>query len=49
VLALWVDRSHRTQQGALLDAEQLAAVYVELTTTQQAALRLEPLEIKFMP
>jgi DNA polymerase III subunit epsilon len=25
-----VDRSHRTQHGALLDAELLAAVYVEL-------------------
>jgi DNA polymerase III subunit epsilon len=29
--------------GALLDAELLAAVYVELTTTRQAALRLEPI------
>jgi DNA polymerase III epsilon subunit-like protein len=28
-----VDRSLRTQHGALLDAELLAAVYVELTTT----------------
>jgi DNA polymerase III subunit epsilon len=36
-----VDRSHRTQHGALLDAELLAAVYVELTTTRQAALQLE--------
>jgi DNA polymerase-3 subunit epsilon len=32
-----VDRSHPTQHGALLDAELLAAVYVELTTTRQAA------------
>jgi DNA polymerase III subunit epsilon len=32
----------RTQHGALLDAELLAAVYVELTTTRQAALELEP-------
>jgi DNA polymerase III epsilon subunit-like protein len=31
-----VDRSHRTQHGALLDAELLAAVYVELTTRQGA-------------
>ena len=29
-----VDRSRRTQHGALLDAELLAAVYVELTTTR---------------
>jgi DNA polymerase III subunit epsilon len=36
-----VDRSRRTQHGALLDAELLAAVYVELTTTRQAALQLE--------
>jgi DNA polymerase III epsilon subunit-like protein len=27
-----VDRSRRTKHGALLDAELLAAVYVELTT-----------------
>jgi DNA polymerase-3 subunit epsilon len=27
----------------LLDAELLAAVYVELTTTRQAALQLEPI------
>jgi DNA polymerase III subunit epsilon len=38
-----VDRSRRTQHGALLDAELLAAVYVELTTTRQTALQLEPL------
>jgi DNA polymerase III subunit epsilon len=38
-----VDRSHRTQHGALLEAELLAAVYVELTTTRQAALALEPI------
>jgi DNA polymerase III subunit epsilon len=36
-----VDRSRRTQHGALLDAELLAAVYVELTTTRQASLQLE--------
>jgi DNA polymerase III subunit epsilon len=39
-----VDRSRRTQHGALLDAELLAAVYVELTTTRQAALQLEPIK-----
>jgi DNA polymerase III subunit epsilon len=38
-----VDRSRRTQYGALLDPELLAAVYAELTTTRQAALHLEPL------
>jgi DNA polymerase III subunit epsilon len=40
-----VDRSRRTQHGALLDAELLAAVYVELITTHQAALQLEPLAL----
>jgi DNA polymerase-3 subunit epsilon len=39
-----VDRSHRTQHGALLDAELLAAVYVELTTTRQATLQLAPIK-----
>jgi len=38
-----VDRSHRTQDDALLAAELLAAVYVELTTTRKAAQQLEPL------
>jgi DNA polymerase III subunit epsilon len=38
-----VDRSRRTQHGAPLDAELLAAVYVELTTTRPAALQIEPL------
>jgi DNA polymerase III subunit epsilon len=38
-----VDRSHRTKHGALLDGELLAAVYVELTTTRQSALQLEPI------
>jgi DNA polymerase III subunit epsilon len=38
-----VDRSRHTQLGALLDAELLAAVYVELTTTRQAALQLDPI------
>jgi len=35
-----VDRSRRTQHGALLDAELLAAVYVELVSERQAALQL---------
>ena len=39
-----VDRSCRTQHGALLDAELLAAVYVDLTTTRQASLQLEPIK-----
>jgi DNA polymerase-3 subunit epsilon len=38
-----VDRSRRRQHGALLDAELLAAIYVELTTTRQAAFQLDPL------
>jgi DNA polymerase-3 subunit epsilon len=40
-----VERSRRTQHGALLAPELLAAVYVELTTTPQAALQLEPLAV----
>jgi DNA polymerase III subunit epsilon len=40
-----VDRSRRMQHDALLDAELLAAVYIELTTTRQAALQLEPLAL----
>jgi DNA polymerase III subunit epsilon len=35
--------SLRGKHGALVDAELLAAVYVELTCDRQAALRLEPL------
>jgi DNA polymerase-3 subunit epsilon len=38
-----VDSSRRTQHGAPLDAELLGAVYVEVTTTRQAALQLEPI------
>jgi DNA polymerase III subunit epsilon len=37
--------SLRSKHGALPDAELLAAVYVELTTTRQAALQLEPLAL----
>jgi DNA polymerase III epsilon subunit-like protein len=35
--------SLRSKHGALLDAALLAAVYVELTTTRQAALQLDPI------
>ena len=35
-----VDRSHRTRHGALLDAELLAQVYVELTGGRQIGLEL---------
>lgn len=35
-----VDRSHRTRHGALLDAELLAQVYVELTGGRQIGLSL---------
>jgi DNA polymerase-3 subunit epsilon len=38
--------SLRSKHGALLDAELLAAVYVELTTTRQAALQLESLRLE---
>jgi len=35
-----IDRSHRTQHGALLDSELLAQVYVELTGGRQIGLEL---------
>ncbi|MEO6389173.1 MAG: DNA polymerase III subunit epsilon [Croceibacterium sp.] len=35
-----IDRSHRVQHGALLDAELLAQVYVELTGGRQIGLEL---------
>ncbi|MBW8784454.1 MAG: DNA polymerase III subunit epsilon [Novosphingobium sp.] len=35
-----IDRSHRTRHGALLDAELLAQVYVELTGGRQIGLAL---------
>jgi DNA polymerase-3 subunit epsilon len=38
-----IDRSRRTQHGALLDSELLAAVYAEPTTTRQATLQLDPI------
>jgi DNA polymerase-3 subunit epsilon len=39
------DRSRRSKHGALLDAELLAAVCVEMTTTRQAALQLDPIAV----
>ncbi len=41
-----IDRSHRVKHGALLDAELLAQVYIELTGGRQIGLSLagEPLE-----
>jgi DNA polymerase III subunit epsilon len=38
-----VDRSHRVLHGALLDAQLLAQVYVELTGGKQIGLGLDPL------
>jgi DNA polymerase-3 subunit epsilon len=37
-----IDNSRRTKHGALLDAEILAEVYVELTGARQARLGLQP-------
>ncbi len=37
-----IDRSHRVKHGALLDAELLAQVYIELTGGRQIGLGLEP-------
>lgn len=39
-----IDRSHRTLHGALLDAELLAQVYVELTGGRQIGLELTAFE-----
>ncbi len=39
-----IDRSHRTKHGALLDAELLAQVYVELTGGRQIGLELAAAE-----
>ena len=36
-----IDNSHRTKHGALLDAELLAEVYIEMRGGRQAALTLE--------
>jgi DNA polymerase-3 subunit epsilon len=38
-----IDRSHRVKHGALLDAELLAQVYVELTGGRQIGLGLSPI------
>jgi DNA polymerase III subunit epsilon len=40
-----VNNSLRSKHGALLDAELLAVVYVELTAARQAALQLEPITL----
>ncbi|MCJ8191165.1 DNA polymerase III subunit epsilon [Sphingomicrobium aestuariivivum] len=40
-----VDRSARVKHGALLDAELLAQVYIELTGGRQIGLGLDPAEI----
>jgi DNA polymerase-3 subunit epsilon len=40
-----VDRSHRTLHGALLDAELLAQVYVELTGGRQIGFELAAVEL----
>lgn len=37
-----VDNAHRTKHGALLDAELLAEVYIEMNGGRQAALLLDP-------
>ncbi len=39
-----IDRSHRVKHGALLDAELLAQVYVELTGGRQIGLGLSPID-----
>ncbi len=41
-----VDRSHRVRHGALLDAELLAQVYVELTGGRQIGLELSAIRIE---
>jgi DNA polymerase-3 subunit epsilon len=41
-----IDYSRRTRRGALLDAELLAAAYIALTTTRQAALQLDPIRLE---
>jgi len=40
-----IDNSKRTKHGALLDAELLADVYLELTGGRQAHLSLDPVEV----
>jgi len=38
-----VDRSHRVKHGALLDAQLLAQIYIELTGGRQIGLSLDPM------
>jgi len=40
-----IDNSHRTKHGALLDAELLAEVYIEMNGGRQAALLLDAAEL----
>ncbi|HYD24588.1 MAG TPA: DNA polymerase III subunit epsilon [Croceibacterium sp.] len=44
-----IDRSHRVRHGALLDAELLAQVYVELTGGRQIGLELAATAIHAVP
>ena len=44
-----IDRSHRIKHGALLDAELLAQLYVELTGGRQIGLMLRPEPVSTMP
>jgi DNA polymerase-3 subunit epsilon len=41
-----IDRSHRVRHGALLDAELLAQVYVELTGGRQIGLELAAIHVE---
>src|SRR4030095_8995198 len=41
-----IDNSHRTKHGALLDAEILAEVYVELIGARQAQLSLAESDVR---
>lgn len=44
-----IDRSHRVQHGALLDAQLLAQVYVELTGGRQIGLAIESAPVAIAP
>jgi len=44
-----IDRSHRVKHGALLDAQLLAQIYVELTGGRQIGLSLDPIDITAPP
>lgn len=41
-----IDRSHRVKHGALLDAQLLAQLYVELTGGRQIGLSMEPVAVE---